>query len=330
MTNSQPFVSIVTPVYNGEKYLCECLDSVLAQSYRNFEYIIVNNCSTDASFDIASRYAQKDNRVRVVNNSDFVGVIGNHNNAFRAIAPESKYCKVVSADDWIYPECIQKMVQVAERHESIGMVGCYKVNDYGVQPVSLPLDTEFVLGREAGRMQLMGRAIFKPPSALLYRSQLVRSFEDFFPCMAPNADMDAFFRDMQNYDYGCVHQILCYERVHPEAITSTLSKFNSLLVDRVEFLSRFWPEYLSRQEFEQRQADLNREYYEFLAERLIHGAGSKFWEYQKGRLRAIDSDIDMVMLGKAVLAKCVDLVFNPKQSIEKLLRRITARPVGLR
>ena len=69
-----PFVTILTPVYNGEKYLAECIESVLAQTYRNWEYIIVNNCSTDRSLEISERYAQNDPRIKVRTNTNFVGV----------------------------------------------------------------------------------------------------------------------------------------------------------------------------------------------------------------------------------------------------------------
>jgi len=54
-----PLVSIVTPVYNGEPYLAECIESVLAQTYPNWEYIIQNNCSTDRTLEIASEYGKK-------------------------------------------------------------------------------------------------------------------------------------------------------------------------------------------------------------------------------------------------------------------------------
>ena len=57
---ASPLVSIVTPVYNGEAYLEECIESVLAQTYTHWEYIIVNNCSTDNTLDIARRYESKD------------------------------------------------------------------------------------------------------------------------------------------------------------------------------------------------------------------------------------------------------------------------------
>src|SRR5215471_7959294 len=105
----EPLVSVVTPVYNGAAYLRECIESVLAQTYSNFEYIVVNNCSTDETLPIAEEYARKDKRIRVYSNDELLPIIANHNRTFRLISPQSKYCKQVSADDWIFPECLGRM-----------------------------------------------------------------------------------------------------------------------------------------------------------------------------------------------------------------------------
>src|SRR5216683_862219 len=125
----QPLVSVVTPVYNGEKYLAECIESILAQTYANWEYIIINNCSTDRSLEIAQSYAEKDARIRIHNNQEFVGREANENIAFRQISSESKYCKMVHADDWLFPECIARMVAVAGTYPTVSIVGAYGLND---------------------------------------------------------------------------------------------------------------------------------------------------------------------------------------------------------
>src|SRR6059036_78108 len=124
----EPLVSVVTPVYNGEAYLAECVESVLGQTYKNFEYIIVNNCSKDRSLDIALACAKRDSRVRVHNNEKFVGVIENHNIAFSLISPAAKYCKVVSADDIIFADCLMQLIEVAEANPSVGFVGSYQLS----------------------------------------------------------------------------------------------------------------------------------------------------------------------------------------------------------
>ena len=61
----EPLVSVVTPVHNGASFLAECIESVLAQTYHNWEHIIVDNCSTDGSAAIAASYARKDSRIRL-------------------------------------------------------------------------------------------------------------------------------------------------------------------------------------------------------------------------------------------------------------------------
>ena len=79
MSTNEPFVSVVTPVYNTADYLREAIESVLAQSYGNFEYIIADNRSTDGSSEIAHEYERLDKRVRVVDHTEFLSQNGNYN-----------------------------------------------------------------------------------------------------------------------------------------------------------------------------------------------------------------------------------------------------------
>ena len=86
----QPLVSVVTPVHNGERYLRRCIESVIAQSHVNWDYTIVNNCSTDGTLGIALEYASRDHRIRVQSNSSFLHINANYNMAFRQISPQSE------------------------------------------------------------------------------------------------------------------------------------------------------------------------------------------------------------------------------------------------
>lgn len=124
-STSKPLVSIVTPVHNEAGYLAECIESVLAQTYQQWDYTVIDNFSTDGSLEVARRYAAKDRRIRVHTNQQLLPVIRNHNVALRQISPASKYCKVVFGDDWIFPNCLEEMVAVAETHPSVGIVGAY-------------------------------------------------------------------------------------------------------------------------------------------------------------------------------------------------------------
>src|SRR5206468_9807198 len=158
----EPLVSVVTPVYNGQPYLRECIESVLSQTYTNWDYTIVNNCSTDGTLRIAEEYAARNSRIRIHNNETFVRVIASHNIAFRQISPQSEYCKVVAADDWLFPECLERMVDLAARHPSVAIVGAYGLYGQpgvGVAWVGLPYPSAVVPGgREACRLRQIGRA----------------------------------------------------------------------------------------------------------------------------------------------------------------------------
>src|SRR5262245_49559168 len=198
-----PRVSVVTPVYNGEHHLRDCIESVLAQSYPNWDYTICNNCSTDRTLEIAREYAAKDPRIRIHDNENFVHVNENHNIAFRCISPDSKYCKVVAADEWIFPECIERMVEIAEKHPSAAIVGSYALCGTDVLFDGLRHCRTVVTGAELFRMSMEsfiwgGPCFFGGPTSLLYRSHIVRRRSAFFDVENLHADTEVCFESLEH------------------------------------------------------------------------------------------------------------------------------------
>ena len=126
-----PLVSVIIPVYNEEVYLSKAIESVLNQTYKNLECIVLNNFSTDGSNEIAKKYEKLDGRIKTYNNTKFLSQIQNHNEAVRKISDRSKYCKMVFADDFIFKECIERMVEIAESDPTIGLVSSYSVKRLG-------------------------------------------------------------------------------------------------------------------------------------------------------------------------------------------------------
>src|SRR5262245_14126968 len=179
--SAEPLVSVVTPFYNTAPYLAECIESVLRQSYRNFEYILVDNQSTDGSADIARKYAAQDPRIRVVRNDTFLGQVPNYNRGLSLISPESRYTKMVEADNWIYPHCLTEMVAVAEQHPRVVVVGAYATTEKRVRFLGLPRAVVTMPGRDVVRMHYLDDAyLFGAPTTVLIRSSSVRSRTPFF------------------------------------------------------------------------------------------------------------------------------------------------------
>ncbi len=117
MDRNKPTVSIGLPVYNGEKYLKEALDSILAQTYRDFELIISDNASTDRTQQICQAYAAKDKRIRYYRNKKNVGGSLNFNRTFELAS--GKYFKWAAHDDVIAPEFLSKCVNILDQDPSI-------------------------------------------------------------------------------------------------------------------------------------------------------------------------------------------------------------------
>jgi len=317
----------VTPVYNGALYIRECINSVLAQTYPHWEYTIVNNCSTDQTQQIVEDYARKDSRIHVHNNDRFLGIIANHNKAFRLISPASKYCKDLSADDWLFSECFERLISVAEATPTIGIVGSYQLSgggrnwrDWCVKWTELPYPSTVIQGREVCRRQLLGGPyVFGTPTSLLYRADLVRAAENFYPNSSPHADVSACYKYLQHTDFGFVQQVLSYERIHEHAISTHCRALNthtsSFLCDLVEY----GPQYLTQEEFAIVLENTLTGYYAELAASVFHRQQSDFWKYHVETLANIGRSLSYVRLGKAVITKCLDLIGNPKRTVEKML-----------
>lgn len=107
-----PLVSIGLPVYNGENYIESAIDSIICQTFPNFELIISDNASTDRTESICRAYASKNNRIRYVRNTKNKGAAWNFNRVFKLSS--GKYFKWLSHDDICMPDFIEKCVSVLE------------------------------------------------------------------------------------------------------------------------------------------------------------------------------------------------------------------------
>ena len=113
-TSATPKVSVVVPVYNVEKYLRECLDSLLAQKLKDIEIIVVNDGSTDSSADIAAEYAARDSRVRLISKEN-EGYGKTMNRGFSEARGE--YVGIVESDDFADPRMFKDMYKFAKKHD---------------------------------------------------------------------------------------------------------------------------------------------------------------------------------------------------------------------
>jgi glycosyltransferase involved in cell wall biosynthesis len=306
----RPLVSIVTPVYNGATYLAECIKSVIAQTYQNWEYTILDNCSTDNSLVIAKQYSVSDSRIRVIAADEFLQIIPNHNRALQQISPASKYCKVVFADDWLYPQCLSEMVRVAESDESIGLVGGYTTNGEAVLWHGPPARCSS--GREVCRKMLLGgQFVLGTMSSLLIRSKVVRENSPFFNSDNLHADTEACYSVLRDWNYGFVHQVLTFSRPRPHSTGEFAKDFDVISLGAYGAILRHGPVFLSDDEFCSQQRRWRWDYHRVLAVNALRLRGMGFWQYHRDALRKFDQRIHYGYLTLAVFYELARKVLNP-------------------
>lgn len=108
-------ISIITPCYNSEKFLARTIESVLSQTYTNWEMLIVDDCSKDGSFSIAEEYSKKDNRIKVYKNQTNQGACYSRNFAIEIAS--GKYIAFLDSDDLWYPEKLEKQISFMQGND---------------------------------------------------------------------------------------------------------------------------------------------------------------------------------------------------------------------
>ena len=322
-TGAGPLVSVVTPVYNCGAYVRECIESVLAQTHTNWDYTIVDNCSTDDTAAIVSEYQARDTRIKLKRNETFVRVNENYNNAFREISPDSQYCKVLAGDDRMYPECLEKMVALAAQNPTVAIVGSYTLNGMEVVRAGLPADISVFRGPDLCRSWLL-RTIGHPfvtPSTVLYRSDLVRAKGAFFNEASLAADQEVVLEILADHDFGFVHQILTYLRPRDESMTSFSSRMNTYLSANLYELEIYGPKHLNEKEMRERTKDCLHNYYRYLAKQLYNSRDAVFWRYHRDRLASLKYPLNHLKLLAFGVLEGVSFLFEPR----RILRRMTTR-----
>jgi len=322
MIAAEPLVSIVVPLYNNAEHLSQCLDSILAQTYLNWECTIVNNCSTDGSAAIARRYADSDPRIRLHENREFLSALANHNAALRQASPRSKYCKVVFADDWILPECLERMVGLAEAQGSVGIVSAYVLEGDAVTNTGLAPPTTVFSGREVCRRHLLDRVfVFGSANSLLYRADLVRRRDSFFDESNVHADNDVCFALLKSCDFGFIHQVLTATRLREGSRNTKSIAMRTSLADWLHVIATYGPEYLDKGELDSLLDRHLSSYYRFLGKSVVRRRDQAFWDYHRGKLSEAGVGFSRWRVARGLIEVIGEAAMHPKDTLARFARR---------
>lgn len=229
-TENKPIISIVLPVYNGERFLSQAIDSILAQSFCDWELIIVNDHSTDGSRAIMAEYEERDVRIRVIDNPDNLKLPRSLNAGFREA--KGDYFTWTSDDNLLKPQMLENLFTELESDDSIGMV--YSDHD------DIDEDGNFICKRTLGEPDDMRKTGNVCGASFLYRKEVADMVGEYDPDLFLAEDYDYWMRVYSVAGIKHVRECLYSCRRHEGSLTATKQKQIALQTRRA-IEKNFWP-----------------------------------------------------------------------------------------
>lgn len=319
--HTEPLVTIVTPVYNGESYISECIESIISQRYENWEYIIVNNCSTDSTLSIAESYSETNKRIKVHNNEEFLTVVENWNNAIGQIGKNSKYFIILPADDLLFEDCIVKKVSLAEKYPSSVLICSYVLFGDKVIVSGLNYEREVYDGKSISMQMLLEEIdVFPPPAGFMFRCDTLKEKEEFFDPEVLHVDMDAYYRLLKKGNYAFCKNVLSFVRTHEDQISENyVKKFDTFLVEKFVFVYRYGPTFLGEQEYMELVAHRTKQYYRHLARKFLTFKRGKYWAYHKRTLKKHNIEFKWYLVAINIIPALLDSILNLQRTMDRLI-----------
>lgn len=190
-------IAVLVPIHNAEKFLRECLDSILNQTVSDFELFACNDGSTDGSDGILREYAAKDPRIRIMNNPCNMGIVATRNKLLSAVPENADFIAWIDADDVMFPDRLQRQREYLETHPEIGGVG---------SPLEIIDENSKVIGFRRYPAapdeirRLMPRRNVIAQSSLMLRRNVIRETGGYSAEYPVCEDYDYWLRTLQKYE----------------------------------------------------------------------------------------------------------------------------------
>ena len=271
--------------------------------------LILDNASEDGSYELAQSYAEKEPRIQLHRNEETLAQMPNWNRSMSLISEQSEYCKVVHADDWLFPECLMAMVDAATEEPTAGIIGAHRLEEESVSLDGLPFPSHGVEGREILRRRFLGgRDLFGSPSSIMYRSEEVRARQPFYNEANLHADTEVCYDILTQKDFGFVHQVLTFTRRHNETTSTFAKRMQTYIPADLMMLKKYGPCVLSDSEMSGAVERKLKQYYHFLGFRLwksrdaeLRSFSKEFWAYHKEALLRETGEFDRLRIARGCL-----------------------------
>ncbi|TIN31089.1 MAG: glycosyltransferase [Mesorhizobium sp.] len=283
-----PLVAVLTPVFNGARYLDETMQCVQGSDYPNLVHVLLDNASTDATPAIIERY--RGGQVPIVSRRNDRTIPMNDNfNAVAALTPAgAKYVRLLCADDLMAPSAISRMVAVAERRDDVSVVGCQCAN-VGVMGIELDRRTEIFTGASIVKAYLRRQTMVLSGTHFLFRRSVFDALGQQYDPSLASSDADCVIRVALEGAFGFVHDVLAKFRHHESSYSAKVATKNGAhLFEWLTLLDRYALKVMSEAEY----SECRRIYRRYLLRRsllrLVKHGDQEFFSLQLRRLAELD------------------------------------------
>ncbi len=239
-TDKAPVISICLPVYNGEHYLKDAIDSALRQTFEDFELLISDDCSTDSSFELIRACAESDTRIKHWRNSKNLGLFENYNEAMRHAS--GKYIKLYAQDDFWAENILARELESLVSREDVALVSCARriVDEHGHElKVMRERSCDTLMSYdEVLKENLLGlkNAIGEPSTVMFARNHIGDGFDKTLYHLG---DIEYWFRVIGKHQYLYLDEVLCSFRTHSRSTTNKNAKGLRFALDMIKLGKRY-------------------------------------------------------------------------------------------
>ena len=220
MVNNVPKVSVIIPSYNSAAFMDEAIQSVLNQTFENFELIIVDDCSPDDTDSVVQKYLG-DKRISYYKNASNLGLSGNWNKALKYA--KGDYVKFLCSDDKFHPQLLEKFVVIMDQYPEVSLVSSYR-EEFGLAGVkNEPPFAHLQKGQKIIVESLKERNWIGEPTCVMFRKENLK-FGEFNPQYIYYIDWDMWLRQLSIGDCYIIPEILSYFRVHEKQVSKMVMK----------------------------------------------------------------------------------------------------------
>ena len=223
--NSTPLVSVVMPVYNAEPYISHAIESILQQSFMDFEFIIIDDGSTDATWQIIQQYAEQDKRIVTIHNSQNMKICQALNSGISLA--RGKYIARMDADDWSYPNRLQLQYEAMERNPDAVICGStIEICDEKLRPLNI---RRYHLSDKTIRRHFFYYSPFCHP-ATMFRKDVFNKAGYYNTELYDCEDYELYFRLARYGSLINLPEVLFRLRTHSKSICQQRSRRQEWLV----------------------------------------------------------------------------------------------------